>query len=110
MRQAKDADGGSGTQAAGVVANSQFVGVGSTSLTFGYGRHACPGRFFAANEIKMIMAEILLRYEIVNPPGVEGRYKDMVNGASVSCAYMLIWWKIGVLTDDSTRRIRPSIS
>jgi cytochrome P450 len=82
MRQAKDADGGSGTQAAGVVANSQFVGVGSTSLTFGYGRHACPGRFFAANEIKMIMAEILLRYEIVNPPGVEGRYKDMVNGAS----------------------------
>ncbi|KAK6716762.1 hypothetical protein SNK04_007713 [Fusarium graminearum] len=45
-------------------ANNQFVSVNQSSLTFGYGRHACPGRFFAANEIKMILAHALLRYDV----------------------------------------------
>ncbi|KAI6380610.1 hypothetical protein MCOR25_001547 [Pyricularia grisea] len=33
-------------------------------LAFGHGRHACPGRFFAALELKMIMAYIVLNYDI----------------------------------------------
>ncbi|KAN0130728.1 Cytochrome P450 [Lactarius tabidus] len=32
-------------------------------LTFGYGRHACPGRFFAANEVKALLAHILVTYD-----------------------------------------------
>ncbi|KAJ3544004.1 hypothetical protein NM208_g3283 [Fusarium decemcellulare] len=43
---------------------NQFVSVNQSSLTFGYGRHACPGRFFAANEIKMILANALLQYDV----------------------------------------------
>ncbi|KAL4922537.1 cytochrome P450 [Aspergillus aurantiobrunneus] len=35
----------------------------SSSLSWGYGKHACSGRFFAANEIKLIMAYFLLHYE-----------------------------------------------
>ena len=33
-------------------------------LGFGTGAHACPGRFFAANEIKLILAHIVLNYDI----------------------------------------------
>ncbi|KAI9148928.1 cytochrome P450 monooxygenase NtnM [Paramyrothecium foliicola] len=32
-------------------------------MGFGYGKHACPGRFFAASEIKVILCHILLKYE-----------------------------------------------
>ncbi|GKT50088.1 cytochrome P450 monooxygenase ATR2 [Colletotrichum spaethianum] len=42
MRQTK-AEQQTGSKKAEVVANSQAVSVGLTSLTFGYGRHACPG-------------------------------------------------------------------
>ncbi|KAH8797944.1 cytochrome P450 [Xylogone sp. PMI_703] len=33
-------------------------------LAFGHGRHACPGRFFVAYELKLIMSHILLNYDI----------------------------------------------
>lgn len=33
-------------------------------LSFGYGRHACPGRFFAVHEMKMLLAMILKKYDI----------------------------------------------
>ena len=33
-------------------------------LSFGHGRHACPGRFFAVNELKIAMAHLLLTYDI----------------------------------------------
>ncbi|KAI1308543.1 putative cytochrome P450 [Xylaria venustula] len=32
-------------------------------LVFGHGKHACPGRFFAAAELKLILAHALLHYE-----------------------------------------------
>ncbi|KAK7409073.1 hypothetical protein QQX98_008734 [Neonectria punicea] len=56
---------------------NQFVSVTQSSLTFGYGRHACPGRFFAANEIKMILVNFLMRYEAKNVKGVTGRYPNI---------------------------------
>jgi cytochrome P450 len=33
-------------------------------LGFGFGRHACPGRFFALNEMKVFFAHMLLNYEV----------------------------------------------
>ncbi|KAF9038680.1 cytochrome P450 [Panaeolus papilionaceus] len=33
-------------------------------LTFGHGRHACPGRFFAAAELKLMLAYFVLHYDI----------------------------------------------
>ena len=33
-------------------------------LSFGYGRHACPGRFFATHEMKILLALILRNYDI----------------------------------------------
>ncbi|KIX08844.1 uncharacterized protein Z518_03501 [Rhinocladiella mackenziei CBS 650.93] len=42
----------------------QWVMTTSTNLTFGHGKHACPGRFFAANEIKTLLALIIMNYDI----------------------------------------------
>lgn len=47
-----------------IAGNHQFVSVSIASLMFGYGRHACPGRFFAGNEIKLILVQLLQRFEI----------------------------------------------
>lgn len=41
----------------------QFATAGPDSLSFGYGPQACPGRFFASNEIKVLLAHLLLHYE-----------------------------------------------
>ncbi|KAI1878121.1 hypothetical protein JX265_002489 [Neoarthrinium moseri] len=58
----------------------QFVTVTKDFMHFGYGRHACPGRFFAANEIKLILARILLDYDIKMPDGVTERYPNLKMG------------------------------
>jgi len=50
-------------------ARFQYAASTLTSMAFGYGRHACPGRFFASNEIKMIMAYLLLNYDFEFPEG-----------------------------------------
>ncbi|KAK4464954.1 putative cytochrome P450 E-class, group IV [Cladorrhinum samala] len=66
-------------------AQHQFASIGQTVLTFGYGRHACPGRFFAANEIKMIVANILMQYDVKMPEGMEGkRYPNIRYGGTNS--------------------------
>ncbi|KAH9834049.1 cytochrome P450 [Rhodofomes roseus] len=42
----------------------QFVTTSPEYVAFGHGKHACPGRFFAVNELKVMMAYILLHYDI----------------------------------------------
>jgi cytochrome P450 len=49
----------------------QFTSVGDNNINFGAGRHACPGRFFASNEIKLIVAHFLLQYDIRLKPGAK---------------------------------------
>ncbi|KAM3506666.1 hypothetical protein MY11210_007457 [Beauveria gryllotalpidicola] len=38
---------------------------------FGHGQHACPGRFFAANEIKVALLGILIKYDFELPDNVD---------------------------------------
>jgi len=33
-------------------------------MAFSHGRHACPGRFFAANQLKLLLAQVVLRYHV----------------------------------------------
>ncbi|KAG6270011.1 hypothetical protein E4U48_004037 [Claviceps purpurea] len=42
---------------------SQLVSVSPDHMGFGYGLHACPGRFFASEEIKLVLCHILLKYD-----------------------------------------------
>ncbi|KAF7378406.1 Cytochrome P450 monooxygenase 51 [Mycena sanguinolenta] len=39
-------------------------------MTFGLGRHACPGRFFAMNEQKLILSHIIMTYDFKLRDGV----------------------------------------
>lgn len=49
-----------------------------TSMAFGYGRHACPGRFFASAEIKAIMVHLLRNYDFKFVPGKEVRPPSLI--------------------------------
>ncbi|TGJ80857.1 hypothetical protein E0Z10_g7926 [Xylaria hypoxylon] len=44
--------------------SAQFVTTGVHSLGFGHGTHACPGRFFAANEVKVALSHLILKYDL----------------------------------------------
>jgi len=59
--------------------STKRVGMVSTSqdhLPFGHGKHACPGRHFAACELKLMLAHIITTYDVkleiegVRPPDV----------------------------------------
>ncbi|KAI0059480.1 cytochrome P450 [Artomyces pyxidatus] len=42
----------------------QMVSTQTDYLAFGHGRHACPGRFFAANELKAMLAHVVVTYDV----------------------------------------------
>ena len=48
---------------AGASSKWQFVTTSPEHMGFGHGRQACPGRFFASNEIKVAMIHLLLKYD-----------------------------------------------
>lgn len=58
----------------------QMVSTEFEYLPFGHGRHACPGRFFAANELKAMLAHVLMEYDVK----LEGAFPKSMNvGSSV---------------------------
>ena len=57
-----------------------FVGTSERHLGFGHGKHGCPGRFFAASELKIALAHILLKYDVATPEG--GQVRHRLTGAS----------------------------
>ncbi|KAJ7201912.1 cytochrome P450 [Mycena pura] len=70
-------DAGEGTR----TFNRHMVSTDPEHLVFGHGRHACPGRFFAATELKAMLAHILINYDIrAEREGLDGRPKDVVFG------------------------------
>jgi cytochrome P450 len=40
-----------------------FVSTSPEHMAFGFGKHSCPGRFFAAIEVKIALCHILLKYD-----------------------------------------------
>ncbi|KAK4493820.1 hypothetical protein PRZ48_015005 [Zasmidium cellare] len=47
----------------------QFATVNSEFMAFGLGTHACPGRFFVSNEMKIALCHLLLKYDWRFVPG-----------------------------------------
>lgn len=50
-----------------------YAATDSTHIGFGHGRNACPGRFAASLETKMLLAHILLQFDIKLPPSRTSR-------------------------------------
>ncbi|KAF5352517.1 hypothetical protein D9756_006051 [Leucocoprinus leucothites] len=44
----------------------------STFLAWGHGKHACPGRFFAASVMKLMLARFVYEFDVRPPPVHEG--------------------------------------
>ncbi|KAI1082424.1 cytochrome P450 [Whalleya microplaca] len=57
-----DGEGGVGERYT-LKANCQLTSPSDVFLGFGYGRHACPGRFFAARIMKLMIAYLIFQYE-----------------------------------------------
>ncbi|KAI4176969.1 MAG: hypothetical protein LQ346_007749 [Caloplaca aetnensis] len=55
-----------------------FANADGTNMNFGAGRYACPGRFFASMELKMLLAHLLLKYDFRFPPGTVTRPPNLV--------------------------------
>jgi len=64
-------------------AKYQFVGTSNDHIIFGHGKHACPGRFLANNEIKILLIHLLHNYELKFTDGTLNRPKDMEVGADM---------------------------
>jgi cytochrome P450 len=54
-----------------------WVTTGPGYAVFGHGRHACPGRFFASAELKLLLAYILMNYDI---EALDKRPENMIIG------------------------------
>ncbi|KAL1637022.1 hypothetical protein SLS58_009461 [Diplodia intermedia] len=61
----------------------QFTSTGATSLPFGHGKFACPGRFFAAAQIKAVLANIILKYDVSFPAGQTERPENVFSGEGI---------------------------
>lgn len=53
-------------------------------LTFGHGLHACPGRAFAINEVKLVLTHLFLHYEFKMPetgilPEIRAGFQPITN-------------------------------
>ena len=61
-------------------ANYSVVSTSADYQPFGHGRHACPGRFFAANELKLLLAYMVINYDIeLQEKRPEGRWVGQVS-------------------------------
>ncbi|TFK56600.1 cytochrome P450 [Heliocybe sulcata] len=58
----------------GESSKQHLTSTGNDYVPFGHGRHACPGRFFAANTMKTMLAHLVVAYDVklenegVRPP------------------------------------------
>lgn len=48
-----------------------FTSVSVDHMGFGFGKHACPGRYFTHLEAKILIAHLLLKYDFKFAPGYQ---------------------------------------
>ncbi|KAL6229509.1 hypothetical protein BDW75DRAFT_245661 [Aspergillus navahoensis] len=70
---------------------TQLVSTSNNHLGFGHGMHACPGRFFAATTAKVLIAHVVLKY---NLKLLDGQKPDIIEHGAAQ--YANVWCPIGV--------------
>ncbi len=70
----------------------QFVTTTPEMTVFGHGSHACPGRFFASNELKLLLAHLVMYYDWKLQEG-QTRVDPTLNGmgASPNSRQKVLW-------------------
>jgi cytochrome P450 len=58
----------------------QFASLSSEIPSWGVGKFACPGRFWASAQIKLILMILLLEFEVAYPDGQMDRPKNIIVG------------------------------
>ena len=71
-------------QEAGNEHRFQFAAPTPEHFAFGYGKHACPGRFFASNQVKVMLMHLILKCDWRFPDEVKGRPKSLERGAEIA--------------------------
>lgn len=61
-----------------------FTSISDNFLAFGSGAHACPGRFLAAYELKIMMIELLTHFEMKFPEGQQARPESICYDMAIS--------------------------
>nr|BAL05129.1 cytochrome P450 [Phanerodontia chrysosporium] len=74
LRATADARGG---------AQHQFVSTSTRYVPFGHGKHACPSRFFAGNEMKAAVAHLVSNYDVRLPDGASTRPPNELFGLAI---------------------------
>ncbi|KAI0198522.1 cytochrome P450 monooxygenase [Astrocystis sublimbata] len=72
---------------------AQLVTTSSDHFGFGHGLHACPGRFLAANEIKIALCHLLMKYDWKMAPGTETAHMCVGFGQRVNAGTKLLYRK-----------------
>ncbi|KAG6365864.1 hypothetical protein INS49_000040 [Diaporthe citri] len=63
---------------------AHLVSTSALNRGFGHGAHACPGRFFAANEVKIALAHLLMKYDWRLPEGHDPQDINVGSGVVVN--------------------------
>lgn len=61
-----------------------FTSISDNFLAFGAGAHACPGRFLAAYELKIMMIELLTHFEMKFPKEQQARPESIYHDTAIS--------------------------
>lgn len=88
----------------------QFASTGPDSMAFGHGKLACPGRFFTAAQDKIVLANILLRYNVKFPGDQKERLPNVFSGEHVgpNRAQRVVFEPREDLDDATRRLLSPS--
>ncbi|KAH8727294.1 cytochrome P450 monooxygenase-like protein [Phaeosphaeriaceae sp. PMI808] len=70
---------------------AQLVSTSPDHFAFGHGKHACPGRFFAADGMKIVLCHLLVQYEWKLVPGVGAKHLAIGSVLLVNPAVKLMY-------------------
>ncbi|OLN87551.1 Dihydromonacolin L monooxygenase LovA 7 [Colletotrichum chlorophyti] len=59
-----------------LASQAYLISTSPSHLGFGHGKHSCTGRFFAACELKIALAHLLIKYDWKLVPGHEHRWQE----------------------------------
>lgn len=65
----------------------RFCGIEPHNIFWGHGRNTCPGRFYAAEVMKIFLGEIILKYDISLPQGQTKRPENSYLDDSIVPSY-----------------------